>query len=127
VIKVFAVTMPGGGRHQNPPAGIAGDVVTGSDRLRNAVAQFGKPKGAVVGVDRYRTVFETAAVASVVATTTLPGGTLRSRGRADFRLASNLIRVVGGTGVFLGARGTVEQKVLAGNKAMNIYRLRLPS
>jgi hypothetical protein len=126
VIKVVATTMPGGRRERKPPPGIAGDVITGTDRLRNAVAQFGKPKGAIVGVDRYRTVFETAAVASVVTTTTLPGGTIRSRGTADFRLATNVIRVVGGTGAFVGAKGTTEQRFLPGDKALNIYRVRLP-
>jgi len=123
VIKVLATNISGA-RHEKPPAGIAGDVVVGSDRLRNAVPQFGKPKGAVVGKDRYRSVFETAAVASVEVTATLPGGTIRARGRADFRLTSNVIRVVGGTGVFAGARGTAEERALPSGQTLNIYRLR---
>lgn len=123
VIKLITVNI-NGAHDQKPPAGIVGDVVTGTDRLRNAVPQFGKPKGAVVGRARYRTVFETAAVAFVDVTATLPGGTIRARGQADFRRDSNVIRVVGGTGAFAGAKGTVEEKALPSGQTLNIYRLR---
>lgn len=66
----------------------------------------------------------TAAVALVDVTATLPGGTIRARGKADFRRDSNAIRVVGGTGAFAGAKGTVEEKVLPTDQALNIFRLR---
>lgn len=123
VFKFLAVNI-NGVRDQNPPAGIVGDVVTGTDRLRNAVPQFGKPKGAAVGRSRYRTLFESLAVASVEVRSTLPGGTIRARGRADFRRDSNVIRVVGGTGVFVGAAGTVEERELPSGQTLDIYRLR---
>jgi hypothetical protein len=77
-----------------------------------------------LGRARYRTVFETAAVAFVDVTATLPGGTMRARGQADFRRDSNVIRVVGGTGAFAGAKGTVEEKALPSGQTLNIYRLR---
>lgn len=122
VIKVHAVNITGK-RVRKPPAGIAGDVAVGRDRLLNAVPQFGKPKRAVVGQARYRTVFASAAVASVDVTATLPGGTIRARGKADFRLARNVIRVVDGTGAFAGAKGTVEERALPNDQTLNIYRL----
>ena len=123
VIRVFAVNVSGK-RVPKPPAGIAGDVVVGRDRLLNVAPQFGKPKGAVVGQARYRTVFANAAVASVEVTATFLGGTIRARGKADFRRARNVIQVVGGTGVFADALGSVEERALANGQTLNIYRLR---
>ena len=123
VIRLVAVNISGA-RDQNPPAGVVGDVVTGTDRLRNAVRQFGKPRGAVVGRACYRTVLETATVASVDVTATLPGGTIRARGQVDFRRDSNVIRVVGGAGAFARASGIVEEKVLRSDQTLNVYRLR---
>lgn len=127
VIRVLAMDMPGSpGKHiRKPPPGIPGDIVVGRDQLRNFVPQFGKPKGAVVGQDRYRTVFETRAIGIVEVTTTLPGGTIQARGRADFRRASNVIRIIGGTGVFSRARGTSEQRVLPNDQVLNVYRVRV--
>ena len=122
VVKVFAVNISGK-RLPSAPAGIAGDIVVGRDRLLNAAPQFGKPKGAIVGQARYRTVFANAAVASVEVTATLPGGTIRAQGKADFRRARNVIRVVGGTGVFAGTKGTVEERALPNDRTLNIYRL----
>jgi hypothetical protein len=122
VIKVVSTSISSG-RRQNPPPGIVGDTVFGSGRLRNAVPQFGKPKGAIVGRDRYKSVFLTSAIASVDVTATLPGGTIRARGKADFRLARNVIQVVGGTGMFAGAKGTAEERVTQSGETFNVYRL----
>jgi Dirigent-like protein len=105
-----------------------GDKVRAKNSLRNAVAQFGRPRGALVGSD-----VETITVTSVMPTrarvtvvVTLPGGTLRVAGPIT---SSNLVLpVIGGTGDFAGARGTSEVKSLDadGDPALNVYRLRLP-
>jgi hypothetical protein len=124
VIKVTA-TQISGTRQQRPPAGFAGDVVVASDRLRNAVAQFGKPKGAVVGRDRYRLVFATAYTGTASVTATLPDGTIRCRGPYDLRRPSVTLRAVGGTKAYAGATGTCEARS-SGRTTLNVYRLRVP-
>lgn len=96
VIKVTATEISGT-RQQAPPAGFAGDVIVGSDRLRNAVAQFGKPKGAVVGRDSYRIVFATAYTASINVTATFSDGTIRCKGTYDVRRTTAMLGVLGGT------------------------------
>jgi hypothetical protein len=113
-----------------PPEGIGnvGDKVQVKNRLRNAVAQFGRPKGALVGSD-VQTVTVTSVTptrARVTVTVRLPGGTLRVAGTVTS--SGQALPVVGGTGDFAGARGTTEIKSLDadGDPALNIYRLRLP-
>jgi hypothetical protein len=113
-----------------PPAGVGnvGDKVQARNSLRNAVAQFGRPKGALVGQD-----VQTITVTSVTpprarntVTVSLPGGTLRVAGTVTSNRQP--LPVVGGRGDFAGARGTSEVKSLDadGDPALNIYRLRLP-
>jgi hypothetical protein len=122
VIRVIA-TAVSGKTQENPPAGPAGDVFTGSDRLRNAVAQFGKPKGAIVGRDTYRLVFRSASIATVSVTARLPGGSIKCRGKFYGNRRSQLIRVVDGTGTFAGATGTCAASP-SGTDTLNTYRLR---
>jgi hypothetical protein len=104
-----------------------GDVVSARSILRNAVAQFGKAKSATVGSDVGTFTIVAATVSDVKVTTKLPGGTIRSSGRVrDAR--TQAIRVIGGTGIFAGARGTNEVRTLnaAAGRASNVYRLQLP-
>ena len=122
VIRVTATEISGN-TQAKPPPGPAGDLIVGSDRLRNAVPQFGKPKGAVVGKDTYRLVFRGAHVAAISVTATLPGGTIRCGGTFDDRRRFQLIRVVGGTGSFAAVTGTCEARP-SGSATLNIYRLR---
>ena len=104
-----------------------GDTVRGTSVLRNAVAQFGKPSGAVVGGDAYSFVFASASEAVATATVRLPGGTLRLKGRFRPSDASAIsLSVVGGTGRFAGARGTCVATNLSADRSLNVYRLRLP-
>ena len=114
-----------------PPQGVGnvGDKMQAKNSLRNAVAQFGRPKGALVGSD-VQTITVTSVTptrARVTVAVTLPGGTLRVAGSVT---ASNqtALPVVGGSGDFAGARGTTEVKSLDadGDPSLNIYRLRLP-
>ena len=103
-----------------------GDVIRGTSILRNATAQFGKPRGAVVGGDTYSMTFRTAATAAVAVTAKLPDGALQAKGTGDITAERLTIAVVGGTGAYVGARGTSESKSLSGDRSLNVYRLRLP-
>ncbi len=105
-----------------------GDYVIVDDRLMNAVAQFGKKKGALVGTDH---AVETNIGNNRVAIdgfARLPGGTIRFKGELKF--ASNgtaSVPVVGGTGDFQFAKGSVAIANLSkdGKTALNVYSLKL--
>jgi len=106
-----------------------GDVLWAKSILRNAVAQFGRPKGAIVGSDisTYTVVSITPGVGDEKVTATLPGGTLRAAGRVRETRAQT-IRVTGGTGMFANASGSGEVRSLnaSGDRTLNVYRLQLP-
>jgi hypothetical protein len=113
-----------------PPSSVGnvGDKLQARNSLRNAVAQLGRPKGALVGSD-VQTITVTSVTPTrvrVTLTVTLPGGTLRVAGTVTS--PKQALPVVGGSGDFAGARGTTEVKSLDadGDPALNIYRLRLP-
>ena len=106
-----------------------GDVALERSLLRNAVRQFGRAKGAVVGSDtgRYTIVSLNPPLVTLKLSVKLPGGTLRATGRSAGNSAPT-IRIVGGTGSFANARGTGEVRAQTGGAqgVLNIYRLRLP-
>ncbi len=107
-----------------------GDVIVATSFLRNAVAQLGRAKGAVVGGDSATFTVLTRTHADLRVEMSLPGGTLRAGGRVRLG-AVQTYAVAGGTGTFAHARGTVESRALAskwgsGNRRLNVYRLRLP-
>ena len=104
-----------------------GDVGRGTSILKNAVAQFGKPKGAVVGSDVYTmTVTRAPFKIAMSVKVKLPDGTIQAKGPGDLRAPALTITVVGGTGAYAGARGTSTASGLSGNRSSNVYRLRLP-
>jgi Dirigent-like protein len=105
----------------------AGDVLRARSTLRNAVAQFGRSKGAVVGKDVGVVTMVSSSEGSVKVTASLPGGTIRSSGR-DTPVPNQSLRVIGGTGRFAGARGVVEVRALdvRTRLALNVYRIQLP-
>jgi hypothetical protein len=111
-----------------PPKGpSAGDWAVTKARLRNKVAQFGKPAGAFVGNDRGRYTFVSESVVKVDGVATLPGGTLIVRGRLRIVSSNSAsVPVVGGTGRFAHARGSVYATDLDRTRALNVYRLTLP-
>lgn len=110
-----------------PPRGAStGDSVRETSRLLNEVAQFGKPRRAVVGSDRaVQRLRLSPRSLTVDGVATLPGGTLRFRGTVERAAQGGIvIPVVAGTGRYLGARGilfivTVQNP----ERTLNIYRL----
>ncbi len=79
-----------------------------TSRLLNARAQFGKPKGAVIGSDRSTMLLTSATRARLKTVAKLPGGTLTVNGMLTAAGGGAVsIAVVAGTGVFAGARGTL--------------------
>ena len=107
-----------------------GDVVRETATLRNAVAQFGRPKGAIVGSDVWITtiVIPPFGKAGVKATTTVPEGTIHAVGVVTATQMTGTFRVVGGTGKYAGARGTLSLRNInaSGSRAVIVYRLQLP-
>ena len=107
-----------------------GDVVRETATLRNAVAQFDRPKGAIVGSDVWITtiVIPPFGKAGVKATTTVPGGTIHAVGMVTATQMTGTFRVVGGTGRYAGARGTLSLRNInpSGSRAVIVYRLQLP-
>ena len=104
-----------------------GDVILVASTLRNAVEQFGRPKGAVVGDDTVVFTIRSRTEAHVVVETNLPGGWLRGAGRVRFG-PKQAFPVTGGRGRFAKARGTGESTALgpASSRRLKLYRLRLP-
>ena len=109
--------------NDRPPKGPSkGDAYTLRARLTNVVAQFGRKPGAAVGSDSSTLSLTNATTAVIHGVAALPGGTITYGGTGS--LGSNdPIPVVGGTGRFAGARGTLT--VGDGNSPLNTYRLTL--
>ena len=101
-----------------------GDVIVATSFLRNAVAQFGRAKGTVVGGEGATFNVLTSTHADLRVEMSLPGGTLRAGGRVRLG-AVQTYAVTGGTGRFAHARGTGESRALVskwggGNRRMNV-------
>ncbi len=127
VISLVSITTSDAFLDKPPKGPSVGDTETSSSRLLNAVKQFGKAKGAVVGKDQgtIRVVGGATAVAKI--TTRLPGGTLQLAGHIEIRSDGTiLIPVVSGTGRFVGALGMLLVTPLkAKGQALNEYRISL--
>lgn len=104
-----------------------GDVILVASTLRNAVAQFGRAKGRVVGDDTVVFTVRSRTEADVIVETNLPGGWLRGTGRVRFG-PKQTFPVTAGRGRFAGARGTGESAAVGPNsgRRLKLYRLRLP-
>src|SRR5437867_9194123 len=109
-----------------PPKGpSAGDTELTTSRLRNAVAQLGRPKGAYVGSDRVMITVLGPKSGTIDGVVKLPGGTIKLRGRLRVLAHGAIAPLDGGTGAFAGARGTASTG-RADGKVLQVYRVRLP-
>jgi Dirigent-like protein len=125
VVRVVSVTTTSKYVDKRPAGVGAGDVIVERDRLLNDRAQFGKPKGARVGWDTGRFTFVSAEVARFRGTAHLPGGTLTVKGRVRIANPNGVLTLVGGTGAWAHARGSVTVRDLPGDKrVLNVYRVR---
>jgi hypothetical protein len=102
-----------------------GDTIRGTEILRNAVPQFNKPKGANVGTDRYVIIAVAWQKVRVDFVTRFPGGTVHAHGEGKAG-SKPKVPVVGGTGLYAGATGSIEGQHLASGEKLNIYRLQIP-
>jgi hypothetical protein len=113
-----------------PPRNVqnAGDRVFVESQLRNAVPQFGRPKGSIVGVDYSTITFLSRTKRLVSVQVTFPGGGLRLRTTLDVSDPDALVRipVISGTRDFEGATGYSEARSASGEQTLNVYHLRIP-
>lgn len=125
VIRVRSVTTSFTVPKDAPPKGFSkGDVLVENDALFNVDRQFGKAARALVGTDRTRLTFQTATTLLVAGVAKLPGGTISFKGNAMFNAKiSQTVAVVGGTGRYAHARGTLTSG--AQDQPLNTYRLNL--
>jgi hypothetical protein len=125
VIRVVSITTSYTTVDVPPKKASAGDHDVFTSRLLNARAQFGKPRGAVVGSDRGTMLLTSATSARLMTVARLPGGTIVVSGPLTSAGGGAVsIPVVEGTGQFAGARGTVTILAPKDPKtAINIYRL----
>jgi hypothetical protein len=130
-IRLISTATDGGWLHDGEPQGDLnkGEVFWIKSTLRNAIPQFNRPKGAIVGSDvtTIKVVSTSPAIDDATLVTKLPAGTLRGAGRVR-ETKTQVMPVTGGTGKFAGARGTLESTSLDanGDRSLNVYRLRLP-
>jgi len=127
LVHLVSITTSGKTTDTPPKGPSKGDTFTTTSRLLNIRAQFGKPKGAVVGSDRGTVVLTSARAGSVRGVTKLPGGTLSFRGPLPASGGGGTIRVVGGTGVFAGARGMLTITTSQSGVVVNVYTLSYPA
>ena len=102
-----------------------GDTIRGTESLRNAVRQFNKPTGANVGTDRYVIIAVAWQKVRVDFVTRFPGGTVHAHGEGKIG-SKPKVPIVGGTGLYAGATGSIEGGYLANGEKLNIYRLQFP-
>ena len=102
-----------------------GDTIRGTESLRNAVRQFNKPTGANVGTDRYVIIAVAWQKVRVDFVTRFPGGTVHAHGEGKIG-SKPKVPIVGGTGLYAGATGSIEGQHLANGEKLNIYRLQIP-
>ena len=105
-IKVTSVSISYKTTDKPPKGPSKGDTIVYRDRLLNAVAQFGRKQGAVVGSDHGTMTFTSAHSARFDGLAVLPGGTLTLSGNVLAVTATSFaIPVTAGTGRFAGAKG----------------------
>lgn len=125
MIRLVSITTSESSVDVPPRKASAGDRQLFASRLFNGRAQFGKPKGVVVGSDKGTMSLTGPASATLKTVAKLPGGTITASG--PLRAAGDgavSVKVVEGTGIFAGAHGTLTILAPTGPKtAVNVYRL----
>jgi hypothetical protein len=104
-------------------------VLVQRDNLFNITPQFGKSAGALIGKDQATITFISGVKATVVGSTSFPGGTVRFKGTVLFTSTSPAsLGIVGGTGRYAHATGTVTEPATDSDphNVRNTYRLKLP-
>ena len=113
-----------------PPRNVQnkGDRVFVESQLTNAVPQFGRPTGSIIGQDYSTITYLSPTERLVNVQITLPGGGLHLRGKLDVDDPKAVVRipVISGTRDFAGATGFSEARSAPGSHTLNVYRLRLP-
>ena len=113
-----------------PPRNVQnkGDRVFVESQLTNAVPQFGRPKGSIIGQDYSTITYLSPTERLVNVQITLPGGGLHLRGTLEVTSSTAVVRipVISGTRDFAGATGFSEARSAPGSHTLNVYRLRLP-
>ena len=113
-----------------PPRNVQnkGDRVFVESQLRNAVPQFGQPKGSIVGIYYSTITYISSTMRLVSVQVTLRGGGLRLRGTLNVSNPRALVKipVISGTRDFEGATGYSEARSAPGQQTLNVYHLRLP-
>lgn len=126
LIRLVSVTTSARETDRPPKGQSTGDTVHETSTLLNEVAQFGKPRQAVVGSDRaVQRLRLRPRRLTVTGVATLPGGTLRFHGQVERHARGGIvIPVVAGTGRYLGAQGIL-WILTADNppRTLNVYRL----
>jgi hypothetical protein len=126
VIRLLSTTTQARYVDRGPKGESPGDTIVSSSRLVNAVAQFGRPKGAVVGRDRGTYTLLKDRKTRIDGWATLPGGKIHIRGVVrTLGAKASAVAVVGGTGDFASARGTVTVSPVSSkpDPSLNVYRL----
>ena len=113
-----------------PPRNVQnkGDRVFVESQLTNAVPQFGRPKGSIIGQDYSTITYLSPTERLVNVQITLPGGGLHLRGKLTVADPAAVVKipVISGTRDFAGATGFSEARSGPGNHTLNVYRLELP-
>ena len=113
-----------------PPRNVQnkGDRVFVESQLTNAVPQFGRPRGSIIGQDYSTITYLSPTQRLVNVQITLPGGGLHLRGTLTVSDPAAVVKipVISGTRDFAGATGFSEARSAPGNRTLNIYRLQLP-
>jgi hypothetical protein len=125
-IKVVSVLTSFGQTDVEPKGLSAGDRVKMTDRLYNAVPQFGKAKGVLVGSDSATlTILAGGRTASFRGVARIPGGSVVVRGVVAIA-GQGSTKVVGGTGRFATATGRLVVGPASKNgRAVNVFYLTL--
>jgi hypothetical protein len=113
-----------------PPRNVRnkGDRVFVESQLTNAVPQFGRPVGSIIGQDYSTITYLSPTERLVNVQITLPGGGLHLRGKLEVDDPQVVVKipVISGTRDFAGATGFSEARSAPGSHTLNVYRLRLP-